>query len=363
MATMESPPVPMPASVGREIAQGCGLRYVSDAKPGLSRERKGDAFVYRDPSGRRITDPETLRRIKSLVIPPAWTSVWICPLENGHLQATGRDARGRKQYRYHPTWRQVRDDSKFGRMLHFGRSLPSIRQKIQRHLAASELSRDKVLAAVVSLLEKSLIRVGNDEYASSNGSYGLTTMQDRHVSISRGIIEFRFRGKSGVKHRIAVRDRRLARIVKRCQDLPGQELFQYRDDGGTVRDVTSGDVNEFLRRLSGYDFTAKDFRTWAGTVLAAMALQELKEFDSQAQAKRNIRQAIERVAKCLGNTPTVCRKCYVHPAVVDAYIDRSMLETAQQTARQEIVSALSTHSPEEALVLGLLERRLSRQAA
>ncbi len=338
-----------------------GLRHVTDATPGLTRRRRGQAFAYFTAAGRRVTDAATLHRIRALAIPPAWTDVWICPHPDGHIQATGRDARGRKQYRYHARWRQVRDDAKFARMLDFGRRLPALRARIAQDLAGRSLSRERVLAGVVSLLEKSLIRVGNDEYATANGSYGLTTLQDRHASVTTGAVCFRFRGKSGVRHEVRVRHRQLASLVKKCQDLPGQELFQYRDETGTVRDVTSGDVNDYLRAVSGRDFTAKDFRTWAGTVLAAMALQEMQEFDSQAQAKRNIRAAIERVAKLLGNTPTVCRKCYVHPAVLDSYIDRTMLQNVQQAARREIATALADHSPEEALVLALLERRLREE--
>lgn len=347
-----SPPRPLP-----------GLCYAGDHSPGLTRKKRGKQFHYTDPAGRRVQDAGTLRRIRSLAIPPAWTRVWISPDPASHLQATGRDARGRKQYRYHPQWRKLRDANKFDRMVRFGQCLPVLRQRVQEDLAARTLTRNKVVATVVSLLEKSLIRVGNDEYVQANGSYGLTTLQDRHAAISSDTIHFRFTGKSGVRHQVKVRDRRLAGIVRKCQELPGQELFQYLDENGKVHDITSSDVNAYLRDVTGEEFTAKDFRTWAGTVLAAMALQEFEEFDSHVQARKNILLAIERVAARLGNTPTVCRKSYIHPRILDAYLDRSMLSSAQQSARREMTTSLATLPPEEAAVLALLEGRLATEAA
>jgi DNA topoisomerase I len=342
-------------------ARAAGLRHVNPNRPGITRRRAGKGFVYLDPSGATVRDPETLARIRSLAIPPAWTSVWICPDPRGHIQATGRDARGRKQYRYHPRWREARDATKYDRMIAFGLALPVIRDRTERDLALPGLPREKVLAAVVRLLGATLIRVGNDEYARQNRSFGLTTMRDRHVEVEGPSIEFRFRGKGGREHRIGLRDRRLARIVKRCQDLPGQELFQYLDDEGRVQDVDSDDVNRYLREATGQDFTAKDFRTWAGTVAAAWALEEFEAFDSEAQAKRNVVRAIEAVAGQLGNTPAVCRRSYVHPAVLDAYLEGSMLAALRRRA-EEMSERLSGLEPEEAAVLALLQHRLAAEA-
>jgi DNA topoisomerase-1 len=345
-----------------EAAQAAGLRYVSDTRPGIRRKRAGKGFSYTGPDGAAIRDDQTLRRIRSLAIPPAWQDVWICPLPNGHLQAAGRDARGRKQYRYHPRWRSTRDETKYERMADFGRALPRIRERIEQDLALPGLPREKVLATVVRLLEITLIRVGNEEYAKSNRSFGLTTLRDRHVQVDGTQLRFEFRGKSGVRHRVDLRDRRLARIVKRCRDLPGHELFQYVDDAGQHQTIDSGDVNDYLRAISGEDFTAKDFRTWAGTVLAALALQEFEGFDSQAQAKRNIVAAIQNVAKRLGNTPSVCRKCYVHPAIIDAYLEGSTLDVLRQRTEQELTGDLARLPPEEAAVLALLQQRLARES-
>jgi len=342
-------------------AKAAGLRYVNDDDPGIRRRRAGKGFSYRGPDGQPIRDTKELQRIRALAIPPAWRNVWICPQANGHIQATGYDDKGRKQYRYHARWREVRDETKYTRMLAFGQVLPKIRERTQRDLAQPKLTREKVLATVVQLLEKTLIRVGNEEYARTNKHYGLTTMRNRHVDIEGAAINFRFRGKSGVYHTIGVNDRRLARILERLQDLPGQDLFQYVDDEGTIQSIGSADVNEYLREITGQDFTAKDFRTWAGTVLASLALQEFSTFDSETQAKKNIVHAIENVAARLGNTPTICRKCYVHPAVIDAYLDGSMLETLQQRAERELADALHDLQPEEAAVMALLQQRLARE--
>jgi len=341
-----------------QSAKASGLRYVTDASPGITRKRVGPGFRYIHVKGKLLRKAEDLRRIKSLAIPPAWRDVWISPIADSHLQATGRDSKGRKQYRYHPRWREVRDQTKYDRMLAFGRVLPAVRAQIQKDLARPGLPRAKVIATIVKLLETTLIRVGNEEYAQQNGSFGLTTMRDQHVKVKGPKIQFAFRGKSGIKFALDLNNRRLAKIVKRCQDLPGQELFQYIDDDGAQRSVDSNDVNEYLREITQMDFTAKDFRTWAGTVLAAMALREIEEFDSKAQAKRNIVRAIETVAKKLGNTRAVCRKCYVHPGVVNSYLDGSLVQTLGQRVKKEMAESLNDLSPEEAAVMAILEQQL-----
>jgi len=346
----------------QESAEAAGLRYVSDEEPGIRRQKAGSGFRYLDPAGKVVRDPGELARIKSLAIPPAWSDVWISPLKNGHLQATGRDARRRKQYRYHRRWREWRDDSKYAHMIAFAKALPKIRARVARDLKQPDLSRDKVLATVVRLLETSLIRVGNEEYARDNKSFGLTTMRDKHVEVRGARIKFEFRGKSGKIHCVDVEDRLLAAQVRKCQDLPGQELFQYLDDHGQRQDVKSEDVNNYLREVAGAEFTAKDFRTWAGTVLAAMALRELEKFDTQAAAKKNVVEAIESVAKRLGNTPAVCRKCYVHPGIVNAYLDGIIAETARHKAEREIARGVHRLKPEEAAVLTLLQQQLAAQA-
>lgn len=345
-----------------ESAREAGLRHVTDAEPGIRRARRGSGFKYTAPDGSEITDEATLARIRSIVIPPAWRDVWISPTPRGHIQATGRDARGRKQYRYHPRWREVRDEDKYERMLDFARALPRIRRRVDRDLRRRGLPREKVVALVVRLLESTLARVGNEEYAVQNRSFGLTTLRSRHARVGREGVRFVFRGKHGVEHSVGVRDRRLARAVKQCQDLPGQALFQYQDADGTRHRVDSDDVNAYLREASGRDFTAKDFRTWAGTVLAARALQELEAVDSEAQAKRNVVAAIESVARQLGNTRTVCRRCYVHPAVIDAYLEGTMLAVVRERAESVLRGSLSRLRPEEAAVLALLQSRLRRES-
>jgi DNA topoisomerase-1 len=350
---------PPPAADPKAAARAAGLHHVDDTGPGLRRLRRGPAaFRYVDAAGRPVRDRETLARIKSLGIPPAWQNVWVCPDPRGHIQATGRDARGRKQYRYHPDWRAVRDGTKYGKMIDFGAALPALRERTERDLGLPGLPRAKVIATVVRLLEGTLIRVGNEEYAKQNGSFGLTTMRDRHVKIDGADLHFRFRGKSGVEHVVDVHDRRLARIVRQCRELPGQELFQYVDAEGQRHSIGSADVNDYLREATGQDFTAKDFRTWAGTVLALMALQELEACDSKAQAKRNVVEAVRHVAARLGNTPSVCRKCYIHPAVLDAYLDGTMLRTLKRRADRALSSRLSRLRPEEAAVLAFLQARL-----
>jgi DNA topoisomerase-1 len=344
-------------------ARAAGLHYVTDAMPGVRRLRAGKSFRYVGPNGKRVRDAATLGRIRSLVIPPAWTDVWICPRPDGHLQATGRDARGRKQHRYHPRWREIRDETKYHRMVAFARALPRLRRRMEKHLRLPGLPREKVLATIVRLLETTLIRVGNEEYVRDNHSFGLTTLRDGHVDVHGSHVSFQFRGKSGVERAVDLQDRRLARVVQQCQDLPGQELFQWLDEDGQQHVVDSADVNAYLREMAGDEFTAKDFRTWAGTVLAARALAEFEAFDAQTQAKRNIVRAIEAVAKRLGNTRAVCRKCYVHPAVVDAYLDGSLLQTLRQRVEGELKGRLAGLRPEEGAVLAFLQERLRREAA
>jgi DNA topoisomerase-1 len=346
----------------RETARDAGLRYVSDQAPGLRRRRRGEHFSYHGPDGKPIRDEAALARIRALAIPPAWTDVWISPPPNGHIQATGRDARGRKQYRYHDRWREVRDEDKYERLLDFAKALPKVRRRVARDMKRRGLPREKVLATVIRLLETTLIRVGNEEYARENRSFGLTTLRRRHTRVRGSHVGFIFRGKSGKEHEVGIENRAIARIVKQCQELPGQELFQYRDADGTRGSIDSEDVNEYLRETAGQDFTAKDFRTWAGTVLAAQALQELEQFDSEAQAKRNVLEAIEKVAGQLGNTCAVCRQCYVHPAIVDAYMDGTMVEVLQKRAEAAIQTGLRRLSPEEAAVLAILQQRLKRTA-
>jgi DNA topoisomerase-1 len=303
-----------------EAARRVGLRYVSDRKPGISRHRRGKGFHYRGPDGAPVRDRGVLLRIRRLAIPPAWSEVWICSFEGGHIQATGRDARGRKQYRYHPRFRAVRDETKYEKLFEFVAALPKIRAKCERDLSLPGLPRDKVLAAVVRLLEQTLIRVGNEEYSRSNQSFGLTTLRDRHARIRGSEVLFRFRGKSGKEHNIRLNDPRLAKIVKRCRDLPGDELFQYVDEADAQHVVDSADVNAYLRAITGDEFSAKDFRTWAGTLFTALTLHELGVEQSERAGKRRIKEAIERAAERLGNTPAICRKCYVHPAVFEAYL-------------------------------------------
>ena len=344
-----------------ESAKAAGLRYVTDTQPGIRRITGPLGFKYIAPNGRVIRKLADLKRLRALAIPPAWTDVWICTDPRGHLQATGRDARRRKQYRYHPHWRVCRDDNKYGRLQAFAAALPKIRARTTADLGRRGLPREKVLATVVQLLEKSLIRVGNEEYARQNRSFGLTTLQDKHVKTKGATLRFEFRGKSGVRHAVDVNDARLARIVKQCRDLPGQDLFQYIDESGRRCDVTSGDVNTYLKEITGQDFTAKDFRTWAGTVLAATALRELDKIDSKAQARKNVVKAIEAVAGLLGNTRTVCRKSYIHPAIIDSYMDGSMLETLSRRATAAMRSTAGRLRPEEAAVLALLQRRLAAE--
>jgi DNA topoisomerase-1 len=340
-----------------ESSRQAGLRYVSDTMPGISRKRWGKSFRYFHPDGTQVKDPTVLARIKSLAIPPAWTDVWICTNANGHLQATGRDARKRKQSRYHPRWREVRDETKYERMRAFGEALPRIRKRVEQDLAQPGLPRERVLATIVRLLETTFIRVGNEEYARENQSYGLTTLRDKHADIRGSTVHFKFKGKSGKVHNIDVNDRRLARIVKQCQDIPGYELFQYYDEEGSHRSVDSSDVNEYLREISGEPFTAKDFRTWAGTVLACAMLREFETFDSQSQAKKNVVAAVKSVAERLGNTPSVCRKCYVHPAVIETYMGGEMVKSFEDQIKKALSRSPHALRREELDLLHLLEHR------
>ncbi len=344
----------------RTSAREAGLRYVNDARPGLTRKRKGKEFAYFDARGKTLRAKEDLARIRHLAIPPAWEDVWICPLPNGHLQATGRDVKGRKQYRYHAKWREARDETKYDRMVAFGKALPAIRRKVARDLNRPALSREKVLATIVRLLETTLIRIGNDDYARTNHSYGLTTMHDRHVKVRGETVTFTFKGKSGINHVIDVQNRKLAGIVRKCRDLPGYELFQYPDGQGNVVDITSSDVNEYLHEITKAEFTAKDFRTWSGTVLAARALQEFEAFSSQKQAKQNMLEAIKAVSGMLGNTPAICRRCYVHPIILDTYLDGSLIDRLQKKAEKKLATEIKSLRPEEAAVLMLLQQTLKK---
>ena len=349
------------ATAPAEAAEEAGLRYVSDESAGYTRRRRGKKFVYFDTDGKAITDEARILRLNRLAIPPAYTDVWICPLPHGHLQATGRDDRGRKQYRYHERWREKRDENKYEKMVVFGHALPKIRRRIKRDLQHRGLPRKKVLATVVQLLEKTFIRVGNQEYARENKSFGLTTMRNRHVEVKGASLRFRFRGKSGREHDIGTEDKRVARIVKKLQELPGQEVFQYFDEAGVRHQVTSEDVNEYLQEITGENFTAKDFRTWAGTVMVAMALQAQEAFENKSQAKRNVKAAIGVAAKILGNTPAICRKCYVHPAVFETYLDGNLIEELKKKTGQTAKVSFDDLRSEEAAVLAFLHERAKKR--
>jgi DNA topoisomerase-1 len=351
------------ATESEEAAEEAGLRYVSDDRPGYTRKAKGDDFEYFDTEGKPIRDEQRLLRIKRIGIPPAYTDVWICPSPNCHIQATGRDARRRKQYRYHERWRDLRDENKYERMLIFGEALPKIRRRVKKDLSLPGLPRNKVLAAIVQLLERTFIRVGNEEYARENKSFGLTTMQDRHVEVKGAKMRFRFRGKSGIEHDVDVNDRRIAKIVLKLQDLPGQDLFRFIDDQGEVRDITSQDVNDYLREITGEDFTAKDFRTWAGTVLAAIALNAVGAFETKKQAKANIKDAVNAVAKILRNTPAICRKCYVHPAIFETYLSGNAIEGLRQKTEEALENEDVDLRSTETAVLKFLQERLAKKAA
>ncbi|MGI4850261.1 MAG: DNA topoisomerase IB [Janthinobacterium lividum] len=362
IATVPATPTPSAEEDAKASARQVGLRYVHDDKPGITRKPAKKGFDYFDKDGKAVRDAEVIERINKLAIPPAWTEVWICPSANGHIQATGRDVKQRKQYRYHARWRSVRDELKYDRMIGFGRALPALRRKVDAAMSLPGLPREKVLATLVYLLQATMMRIGNEEYARTNKSFGLTTLRNKHVEISGAKVEFAFRGKSGVNHAIKLSDARLARIIKRMRELPGQELFQYIDDEGERHTIGSADVNDYLHQATGEEYTAKDFRTWSGTVLAALALQEFEAFDSEAQAKKNIVLAIESVAKKLGNTPAICRKCYVHPTVLDAYLDGTTLNAIKQRTSEKLRKELDTLTAEEGAVLAFLQERLERKS-
>ena len=345
-----------------QAAKAAGLRYVSDQKPGISRRKKGGEFVYHDQNGRRIRNAALLKRIRSIVIPPAWDRVWICPSANGHLQATGFDVKGRKQYKYHSTWRLVRDEAKFERLHLFAAVLPKIRNKVDRDMRRPDLGREKIIATVVRLLEVSLIRVGNEEYVKENNSFGLTTMRNRHAKTNGSVVKFRFRGKSGKEHAVEVTDRRVAKIVRNCQELPGQHLFEYEDRDGQIHSIGSEDVNDYLQAITKRPFTAKDFRTWAGTVLAAIALSKMQEVDNQTLAKKNVVTAIEAVAGLLGNTTAICRKCYIHPAIPTSYLNGTLAHNLRAKADSQIALHLHELKPEEAAVMSLLRQELAERS-
>ncbi len=347
----------------QEAARAAHLRYVSDSKPGITRRPAKEGWDYFAADGNPITDEDTIARIRKLAIPPAYRDVWICPSENGHIQAVGRDARGRKQYRYHTRWREVRDEGKYARMLVFGRELPKIRARVEHDLRLAGLAREKVLAAIVRLLERTLMRIGNEEYAKTNKSFGLTTLRQRHVKVRGQGLTFDFRAKHGIAWHIELKDRRLSNIIGKLTDLSGQDLFQYLDDDGHTHGITSDDVNAYLREITGEDITAKDFRTWAATNLAAIALAELEHFDTKAKARKNVLRAVESVAKMLGNTPSICRKCYIHPAIFDAYLDGSLLEGIRARAEDALEHDGVGLTAEEIAVTAFLDRRLAQGAA
>jgi DNA topoisomerase I len=338
------------------------LHHTTDDKAGIIRHIARSGLEYRRPDGSPVRDLETLQRIKSLVIPPAWSAVWISPDPFGHIQATGRDQRGRKQYRYHPRWREVRDESKYGKMLTFARVLPLIRARVDADLRRHGLPCERVLAAIVRLLELTLFRIGNSEHAKANGSFGLTTLRDRHAHIHGSHIQLSFRGKRGIRYETDINDPRLVRIVKACRDLPGYELFQYLDDASERHTVSSTEVNAYLREITGEEITAKDFRTWAGTNLAALALREFEHVDSDAMRKRAVVRAVERVAKHLGNTPAVCRRCYIHPEVFEGFLDGTLLATLAAKTRNYLADEIEGMSAEEAAVVAFLRLRLGELA-
>jgi DNA topoisomerase I len=336
-----------------------GLRYVSDAQPGIRRKQNSRGMSFIGPDGKVIRRAAEIKRILALAVPPAWTDVWICPDPRGHIQATGRDAKRRKQYRYHRDWRATRDETKFDRMQAFAAALPILRRRTSADLSRPGLPRNKVIATIVQLLEKSLIRIGNEEYARQNGSFGLTTLRDRHVRVKGGTLSFQFRGKSGIRHSVDVDDRRLAHIVKQCRELPGHELFQYVDSHGKVQSVGSGDINEYLRKVTGEDFTAKDFRTWSATVLAVTALRELPVAATKGRSEKNVVTAIEAVARLLGNTRTVCRKSYVHPGVIDCYMAGTMAKILNRRSKPARIAGLR---PDEVAVLQILKNVSTKEA-
>ena len=345
---------------GPDAAKAAGIVYVCDETPGITRKKFGAGWRFLDTEGATIKDYWERKRIEKIGVPPAYSDVWICPKANGHIQATGRDAKGRKQYRYHPKWTEARDTAKYERMAAFGALLPGLRARVAADMRKQGLPREKVLATLVALLEKTLIRIGNEDYAKDNKSFGLTTLRNRHLDIAGATLRFDFKGKSGKTWTLDLKDRRVAKVVRSIQELPGQQLFQYVDDDGKRQPVDSGDVNDYLREITGEDITAKDFRTWAGTVLAAVALSAFEAVDSQALMKKNIKAAIESVAAKLGNTPTICHKCYVHPQVVTAYMDGDLLVGLKRKVEEKLCVDADKLKPEEAALLGLLSHRIEK---
>ena len=344
---------------GPAVAKAAGLRYTTDAVPGIRRVKRRGGFAYLDPAGKPLTDPATIARIKALAIPPAYTDVWICPFANGHVQATGRDARGRKQYRYHKRWRAVRDENKFDRMVEFAKALPAIRKTVTHDLGLPGMPREKVIATIVSLMERTAIRVGNEEYARENDSYGLTTLREEHVDVKGARVRFHFRGKSGKMHEVEVRDKRIARIIQKSQDLPGQHLFEYLDDDGTPHNVRSEDVNEYLKTIAEGDFTAKDFRTWEATMMCALELAAVSAGEhGVTERKQLVAEVVKKVAQHLGNTPTVCRKSYIYPGVVDEFLQNGALELIEKAVERAAPHALDRH---ERAVVALIERIVTRE--
>jgi DNA topoisomerase-1 len=350
-------PVSMQTLDGPEAAKAAGLRYTTDAMPGIRRVKRGKSFSYVGVDGKPIKDKDELARIRSLAVPPAYTDVWICPIRNGHVQATGRDARGRKQYRYHKRWRAVRDETKFDRMIEFAKALPAIRGAIARDLKLPGLPREKVIATVVSLLEETAIRVGNEEYARDNDSFGLTTLQDKHAKISGDTLRFHFKGKSGVVHDVTVKDKRIARIVKESRDLPGQHLFEWLDEDGNAHPIHSDDVNAYLREVTGEEFSAKDFRTWEATMYCSLELAAVRS-QGKGHAKTALVETIKKVADRLRNTPAVCKKSYIHPAIIEEFLANGALALVERAAKRVDPHALSRH---EAAVVAFLEKIVARE--
>ena len=336
-------------------AKAVQLIYVNNSEDGYIRVRRGKSFGYQYKT-KALKDKDALQRIKSLVLPPAWENVWICTLHNGHLQATGMDARNRKQYRYHPLWNQLRNHTKFYRMLEFGEALPAIRKQVNKDLGLEGTPKEKVLAAVVSLMESTSIRIGNGEYEKANGSFGLTTLKDKHVNISGNEMKFCFKGKKGVIHNISLRNKKLAKIVKQCRDIPGKELFQYIGEDGERRTIDSGMVNEYLKNITGGEFTAKDFRTWAGSVYALQAFKEKSDFETVTEARKNIVAALDEVSKHLGNTRTVCKKYYVHPELLNLYENKKLGNYLQKLGDNTSGGDLKGLSPEEEVMMELLKK-------
>ncbi|WP_025885393.1 DNA topoisomerase IB [Asaia prunellae] len=346
----------------RDHAKAARLIYVDRTKPGITRHKAGRGFFYRDPHGERITDEPVLKRLKSLAIPPAYRDVWICANPRGHLQAVGKDRRDRLQYRYHPEWRLVRDEDKFARMLIFGEKLPEIRRRVDEDLRHPQLDRQRVIAAVVRMMERTMARIGNESYARENRSFGLTTLRHRHARVKGSQVALDFKGKHGIEAHLTVRDPRLVRVISRLQDLPGQKLFQYVDESGERHEIHSQDVNAYLQAITGEDITAKDFRTWAATHLAALTLSSLEKGDTKARAKKNVLRTIEQVAARLGNTPSVCRKCYIHPQILTGYLDGSLREAFARQAETMLEQESDTHqlSADEAIMVGYLTRLLKK---